>query len=174
MKHVEEHSILCQHDFRARRSCETQLVTLLHDLASTLDKGVQTDMVVLDFSKVFDRVPYGRLLRKLHHCGIRGNTHQWITPFLLGRTQRVVHQTACRSLAGSHKVQCWGPCSSYCLSMTSRTRSSRRLACLPMTVLFIDQSTTTVIAQPCNKTSMLWQSGKPSGAWRSILRSVVF
>ena len=87
---------------------------------------------------------------------------------------RDVHQTTCRSLAGSHKVQCWGHCSSYCLSMTSRTRSSRRLACLPMTVLFIDQSTTTVIAQPCNKTSILWQSGKPSGAWRTILRSVVF
>ena len=91
MKHVDKHSILsdCQHGFRARRSCETQLVTLQHDLASALDKGVQTDMVVLDFSKAFDRVPHRRLLRKLHHYGIRGNTHQWITSFLLGRTQRV-------------------------------------------------------------------------------------
>ena len=91
MKHVDKHSILsdCQHGFRARRSCETQLVTLQHDLASTLDKGVQTDMVVLDFSKAFDRVPHRRLLRKLHHYGIRGNTHQWITSFLLGRIHRV-------------------------------------------------------------------------------------
>ena len=50
MKHMEGHSILfdCQHGFRTRRSCETQIVTLLQDLASTLDKGVQTDMVVLD------------------------------------------------------------------------------------------------------------------------------
>ena len=91
MKHVDGHNILtdCQHGFRAR-SCETQLVTLLHDLASTLDKGTQTDMVVLDFSKAFDRVPHGRLLRKLYHFGIRGNTHRWISSFLLGRTQRVV------------------------------------------------------------------------------------
>ena len=73
----------------ARLSCETQLVTLQHDLASTLDKGVQTDMVVLDFSKAFNRVPHRRLFRKLHHYGIRRNTHQWITCFLLGRTQRV-------------------------------------------------------------------------------------
>ena len=51
MKHVDKYSILsdCKHGFRARRSCETQLVTLLHDFASTLNKGVQTDMVVLDF-----------------------------------------------------------------------------------------------------------------------------
>ena len=60
MKHVDTQSILtdCQHGFRARRSCESQLVTLTHDLASSLDNGKQTDMVVLDFSKAFDRVPH--------------------------------------------------------------------------------------------------------------------
>ena len=58
--HVDKHSILSdrQHGFRARRSCETQLVTLQHDLASTLDKGVQLDMVFLDFSKAINRVPH--------------------------------------------------------------------------------------------------------------------
>ena len=61
MKHVDSHKILtdCQHGFRAKRSCETQLVTLTHDLASSLDSGIQTDMVVLDFSKVFDCVLCG-------------------------------------------------------------------------------------------------------------------
>ena len=33
------------------------LVTLQHDLTSTLDSDVQTDMLVLVFSKAFDRVP---------------------------------------------------------------------------------------------------------------------
>ena len=47
-------------------------------------------MVILDFSKAFDCVPHQRLLRKLHHYDIRGNTHQWISSFLLGRSQRVV------------------------------------------------------------------------------------
>ena len=39
MKHLEHHNILtdCQHGFRARRSCETQLETLCHDLADSLD-----------------------------------------------------------------------------------------------------------------------------------------
>ena len=65
MKHVDTHSILtdCQHGFRARRSCETQLVTLTHELASSLDNTIQTDMVVFDFSKAFDRVPHQRLMR---------------------------------------------------------------------------------------------------------------
>ena len=35
LKHLEHHKILtdCQHGFRARRSCETQLVTLCHEIA---------------------------------------------------------------------------------------------------------------------------------------------
>ena len=92
MKHVDHHQILsdCQHGFRARRSCETQLVTLINDLSSSLDRGDQTDMVILDFSKAFDRVPHKRLLRKLHHYGIRGHLHSWITSFLTGRSQKVI------------------------------------------------------------------------------------
>ena len=91
MKHVDYYKILsdCQHGFRAR-SCETQPVTLCHDLSSSLDKGIQTDIVVLDFSKAFDRVPHQRLLRKLLHYGIRGNTHSWIASSLSDCTQRVV------------------------------------------------------------------------------------
>ena len=80
----------CQHGFRTRRSCETQLVTMIHDLTSAMDKGTQTDMVVLDFSKAFDRVPHKRLLQKLHHYEIRGHLHQWVSDFLTGRTQNVV------------------------------------------------------------------------------------
>ena len=55
MKHVEEYNILidCQHGFQVRKNCETQLVTLLNDLASTLDKGIKMDIVVVkDFSTV--------------------------------------------------------------------------------------------------------------------------
>ena len=92
MKHVDAHSILndCPHGFRARRSCETQLVTLTHELASSLDNTIQTDMVALDFSKAFDRVPHQRLMRKLHHYVIRGSTYHWISSFLTDRTQKVV------------------------------------------------------------------------------------
>ncbi|MCG8035226.1 MAG: reverse transcriptase family protein, partial [Candidatus Thiodiazotropha taylori] len=92
LKHLDKHEVLhdCQHGFRARRSCETQLITLVHELASSLDKGIQTDMIILDFSKAFDRVPHQRLLKKVHHYGIRGQTYCWIEQFLKGRTQKVL------------------------------------------------------------------------------------
>ena len=32
-------------------------MTLCHDLSSSLDKGIKADMLVLDLSKAFDRVP---------------------------------------------------------------------------------------------------------------------
>ena len=47
-------------------------------------------MVIFDVSKAFDRVPHKRLLRKLHHYGIRGHLHSWITSFITGRFQKVV------------------------------------------------------------------------------------
>jgi len=47
-------------------------------------------MAVLDFSKAFDTVPHNRLLHKLRHYGIKGNTWKWISAFLKQRSQRVV------------------------------------------------------------------------------------
>lgn len=92
MTHLESHNLLYewQHGFRSRRSCETQLVTFLHHLAQNMDRGRQTDAVIMDFSKAFDKVPHRRLMKKLCHYGIRGNAHRWITSFLHGRSQRVV------------------------------------------------------------------------------------
>lgn len=55
-----------------------------------MDKGGQTDVVLLDFSKAFDKVPHQRLLNKLHTAGIDQKTQTWIKSFLSGRTQEVV------------------------------------------------------------------------------------
>ena len=52
--------------------------------------GRQTDVVLLDFSKAFDRVPHHRLCYKLSRYGIRGNTLSWIKNFLSGRLQQVI------------------------------------------------------------------------------------
>jgi len=90
--HLDCNSILtnAQHGFRKRRSCETQLLLTLDDLAKGLDGKSQTDMMLLDFSKAFDKVPHQRLLLKVSHCGISGSVFAWIEDFLYGRTQRVV------------------------------------------------------------------------------------
>ena len=91
-KHLESNNILndAQHGFRKKRSCESQLILTTNDLAEELDKGGQTDTVLLDFSKAFDRVPHQRLIMKLFHYGIKGKTLAWIQNFLAFRTQQVV------------------------------------------------------------------------------------
>ena len=79
-----------QHGFRSKRSCETQLVTLIEDLMRNSIAGNQSDLVLLDFSKAFDKVSHQKLLLKLHRYGIRGPTLKWIQAFLSDRTQTVV------------------------------------------------------------------------------------
>ena len=96
-KHLALDSILadCQHGFRSQRSCETQLVQFVHDIISNLVWAVnrghkQTDLIIMDFAKAFEKVPHRRLLHKLEYYGIRGSTHKWINSWLSGRTQQVV------------------------------------------------------------------------------------
>jgi hypothetical protein len=101
MDHLTYYNILSdsQHGFRARRSCETQLVVTIQELAKTQSEGKQIDAMLLDFSKAFDKVPHTRLLLQLDHYGIRGNTLQWIRHFLTDRTQQVL-------LEGTHSSTC--------------------------------------------------------------------
>jgi hypothetical protein len=90
--HLEKHGILTDknHGFRSGHSCETQLLTTMHDLLKSNDAKTQTDVIILDFSKAFDTVPHAKLLSKLQHYGIKGPVHHWITTFLTKRTMRVL------------------------------------------------------------------------------------
>ena len=91
IKHMDKLGLLAdsQHGFRKRRSTETQLILSIDDLAKSLDVE-QVDCILLNFSKAFDKVPHSRLPTKLQHYEVRGYHHDWITSFLLGRTQCVV------------------------------------------------------------------------------------
>ena len=90
--HLDQYNVLCeeQHGFCSKHSCESQLVQTIHDLALALDNRKQTEVVIMDFLKAFDKVANNRLLLKLSHYGIRGNTYNWISSFLKDRHQRVV------------------------------------------------------------------------------------
>ena len=92
VKHLDGQGILydLQHGFREKRSCETQLVMLIEDLARGASVGKQTDIILLDFSKAFDKVNHSKLLWKLHQYGIRGRVLDWVRAFLGSRSQRVV------------------------------------------------------------------------------------
>ena len=109
MKHFDEHNIITdyQHGFRKSRSCESQLLLTVQDIAKGLDEGKQIDAILLDFSKAFDKVPHARLLTKLDYYGVRGNTLGWIRDFLGNRTQKVILEGTLMNLLHLefHKVQ---------------------------------------------------------------------
>ena len=85
VKHLNAHDLLydLQHCFREKRSCETQLTMLVEDLVRNVSKGKQTDLILLVFSKAFDKVN--------HSFGnSTGHAIAWIRAFLGNRSQTVV------------------------------------------------------------------------------------
>ena len=76
-KHLHKHDIILhfQHGFQSGLSCESQLIETVHEWMMALDNKTQTDAILLDFAKAFDKVPHKRLLSKLTSYEITGNTH---------------------------------------------------------------------------------------------------
>ena len=79
----------CQHGFRKKRSCVTQLLQVMEDITMYMDNRNPVDIIYLDFRKAFDTVPHERLLRKLEAYGINGYVISWIREFLSDRIQAV-------------------------------------------------------------------------------------
>ena len=92
VEHLTEKGLirLSQHGFMRGRSTVTNLLEFLEELTRGVDKGVDMDVLYLDFSKAFDKVPIRRLLAKCAGLGIRGKLLAWIEEWLTGRRQRVV------------------------------------------------------------------------------------
>lgn len=91
VSHMEDYNLFtkCQHGFRNKRSCVTQLLEVMEILTDSFDEGEPVDMVYLDFKKAFDTVPHQRLLCKLQSYGITNKVYSWVADFLSGRCQRV-------------------------------------------------------------------------------------
>ena len=99
MTHFDNFNVLddAQHGFRKKRSCISQLIITLDDFANTLKNKEQTDAILLDFSKAFDKVDHEGLLLKLEHYGIRSSLLLWVRSFLIGRKQKVLVDGAASS-----------------------------------------------------------------------------
>ena len=79
-----------QHGFMKKKSCTTNLLHFLEKVTAEQDRGNPVDIVYLDFSKAFDKVPHRRLIEKFKAHGITGKVLEWIEAWLSGRTQRTV------------------------------------------------------------------------------------
>ena len=114
-KHLSSNDILHshQHGFRSGLSCESQIVSAIHEWASILNIKGQADIIQLDFSKAFDKVSNPKLLHKLRYFGISGKTLSWIKCFLTNRSQCVavngVHSPPCKVVSGVPQGSVLGP-----------------------------------------------------------------
>ena len=115
------------------RETHTQLV---EDLARNMTSGKQTDLILLDFSKAFDKVSHLKLLYKLQVHGVQGKTLGWIES-LVGRTQCVVLDGEASSelsvSSGVPQGLFWVPYYFCFTSMTCQTISIPRFASWRMT-----------------------------------------
>ena len=47
-----------QHSFRQGYCCESQVISVYHDTANSLDNGDRLDAIIIDFLKAFVLVPH--------------------------------------------------------------------------------------------------------------------
>ena len=92
MSHANTQNIMypLKHGFQRGLSCESQLIEFIDDVSKNLDQGKQTDCLIMDFSKAFDKVSHSLIIHKLKHYGVTGKTNEWIKNFLSYWTQSVV------------------------------------------------------------------------------------
>ena len=171
MDHYDKHSILtdCQHGFRSKHSCETQLLSLTQQLHEWLEEKTQVDMTVLDFSKAFDKVPHQRLMRKLWRYGIRGNTHTWIEAFLTKRQQRVVVDGECSEWvsvdSGVPQGTVLGPLMflTFINDLPKAARNSFIRLFADDCVLYVGKSSRRLTVNSCNKICSISRTGRIRG-----------
>jgi len=91
-QHANQYNIICkeQHGFRKNQSCETQLLETINDIAMALNNSKQIDLLLLDFSKAFDKVSHQQFLFKLSHYGTNEPLYNWIQEYLSNRQQNVI------------------------------------------------------------------------------------
>jgi len=92
ISHLESNNLIsvCQHGFLRRRGCVTNLLESLDRCTIAVAKGINVDVILLDFAKAFDKVWHAGLISKLQALGVSGKLLSWVEDFLRLRKQRVV------------------------------------------------------------------------------------
>ena len=91
MEICEDKLNLKQHGFLPSRSCTTQMIPFIDNLAITLNDVSHTDIIYFDFAKAFDSVNHDIILSKLKlHFHIDGLLLKFLVNYLKDRKQLVV------------------------------------------------------------------------------------
>jgi len=95
VSHLNAHSMMpqLQSAYRRHHSTETALLKVLSDVYAAIDCQHVILLVLLDLSAAFDCVDYDILLRRLYlKFGICGTALEWMSSFLIGRSQQVYYK----------------------------------------------------------------------------------
>lgn len=71
-----------QHGFVRRRSTTTNLTSFCQEAFSSIESGMQLDVLYIDLSKAFDKVDHILLIRKLRTLGLPDLIVNWIASFV--------------------------------------------------------------------------------------------
>ena len=75
----------CQYGFRTKRPTKDAVLDLRLKLERNYNSNMKSCMILLDFSKAFDRVIYSKLIRKLDELNFPLNIIKMIQSFLENR-----------------------------------------------------------------------------------------
>jgi hypothetical protein len=89
MEHLISNNLIkdTQHGLMPGRSCTTNFVSFLESITEAKDSGKSVEVIYLDFSKTFDKVPHKRLMAKLRAKGINEEILRWMEHWLSDRKQ---------------------------------------------------------------------------------------
>ena len=92
VKHMNANDLFTgkQFGFISGRSTTLQLLHVFEKWTELIDQGSNIGVAYMDFMKAFDKVPHGRLMKKIESYGISGEALSWIREFLHERRQKVV------------------------------------------------------------------------------------
>ena len=81
LRHLIDNELILssQHGFLPGKSCTSNLLSYMNEVTAALDKGISFDVIMIDFRRAFDLVPFEHMLKKLEAHGIVGDVLRWIT-----------------------------------------------------------------------------------------------
>ena len=151
----------------------------VHRIYAERTKDVkQSDVVVMDFTKAFDKVSHTRLLHKLHMYWIDPETCGWSRSFLCGRTQHViVDREASEEVeitSGIQQGSVLGPIFFliYINGMAEYTNTPQS-DCLQMTPSYTSPSLQKMTAKNSKKTFKTRRGGRLTGWWSATLANAL-
>ncbi len=89
---LDEHNLITdsQHGFVPAKSCTTNLLETLGIITTALSQNHEVVIVLLDFTKAFNKVSHELLPVKLKALGFENKLIKWVTSFLANRKKRVI------------------------------------------------------------------------------------